>query len=76
MIHGSVLTECVRFQEVNEEIAATALQAVFDRHSKGRKRPTGPGPNEWDVTANAKLVRSHTTALSPAIFGSILRDGL
>ena len=41
--------------EVNEEIAATALQAVFDRHTKGRKRPTGPGPNEWDVIANAKL---------------------
>jgi condensin complex subunit 3 len=41
--------------EVNEEIATTALQAVFDRHLKSRKRTSGAGPTDWDTIANAKL---------------------
>eukprot|EP01043_Picozoa_sp_COSAG02_P045217 COSAG02_NODE_4115_length_5754_cov_4.144474_2_plen_645_part_00 len=41
--------------EVNEEIATTALKAVFDRHLKSRKKTSGPGPTEWDAISNEKL---------------------
>ena len=41
--------------EVNEKIATAALQAVFERFAKSRKRMSGPSPTEWDATANTKL---------------------